>query len=212
MPTSQPRTVTTVFSIVQLLQPKSVIDIGVGHGKTGILLREFLDIMSLRYNKEEWVTRVYGIEAFSAYRNPVWDYAYDSVTIGDGLECLQKLPHVDLILALDVWEHFEQSYATQMLDACLKKAEVLLISTPKSPLRQADVFGNPFERHVSKWSPKDFKKVRNYLVTCTTDDWIILLSAASSFPKAVRVWANPMFFLSNGLELSISLLMQRLAS
>ncbi len=205
MPTSQPRTLTPVYSIVQLLQPRSVIDIGVGHGKSGVLLREYLDIMPGRYKQDSWSTKIYGVEAFARYHNAIWDYAYDKVVLRDALEGLNELPNVDLIIALDIWEHFERNYASTMLDSCLQKARYLLLSTPKNPLCQGAVFGNPREEHISMWSPADFRKVPYRLITCTTDDWIILLSSREQLPASVRRLASPIFHLFQGLRLSMAL-------
>jgi len=205
MPTSQPRTLTRVHSVVQLLQPRSIIDIGVGHGKSGVLLRDYLDVMEQRYNRKDWSIKIYGIEGFPEYHNALWDYAYDSVVTRDALEGLQELPSVDLILALDVWEHFEPSYAAKMLEACLRKARYLLLSTPKDPPDQHDVFGNSYERHISKWSPGDFLKIPHRLVTCTPDDWIILLSSREHIPNSVRQLGSPIYYLSEGLQVALSL-------
>lgn len=208
MPTSQPRILTPVHEIIKALYPLSVIDIGVGHGKTGVLLREYLDVMQERYKREDWKTKIYGIEIFSAYYNPLWDYAYDTILVCDALEGLQKLPNVDLIIALDVWEHFEPEYASKMLHLCLNKANYLLICTPKNPLPQGIVLENLHECHVSKWSPKKFRHVPFSLFACTSHDWIILLSSRSKFPLSVRRLVRPLSHVYKGLREALSIWIQ----
>lgn len=195
--------------IVQLLDPRSVIDLGVGHGKTGLLLREYLDIMKERYKPDEWQTKIYGIEGFEKYKNPVWEYAYDQVCVCDALQGLSELPDVDLIMALDIWEHFDESYAARALEVCLSKAQYVLLSTPKDPLPQGEVLGNVYERHVSKWSPREFDSVPYLLVTCTDYDWILLLSSHAAFPKPIRRLASPKHHLLQGLQVAISLWAER---
>lgn len=185
MPTSEPRTLSIVHDIILRLQPSSVIDIGVGHGKTGMLIREYTDIWKQRYKKDQWTTRILGIEAFKDYHNPVWDYAYDHVYIGDALSVLPQLPAVDLITALDVWEHFTRDYANALLDVALEKSEFMLISTPIKVFSQGAVLGNEWERHVSVWTPRDFMGVAHRLVACTGDDWVMLLAARKQIPYEV---------------------------
>lgn len=185
MPTSAPRTLASVHDILHRLQPASLIDIGVGHGKTGVLVREFTDIWHKRYTPSQWTTRIYGVEVYEQYRNPLWDYAYDEVRVGDALQVLPELPDVDVIAALDVWEHFSPEYAADLLALCLNKADFVLICTPIVVREQGDVFGNPWERHVSRWTPKDFTGVKHRLVACTGYDWVLLLSDRKPIPYDV---------------------------
>jgi len=185
MPSSDPRTLSIIHDIILRLGPRSVIDIGVGHGKTGVLVREYTDIWNKRYDKSTWQTKIYGIEAFPAYRNALWDYAYDEVLIGDALSVLPQLPDVDLITVLDVWEHFERDYALRLLKLILKKTKFLLISTPIQVREQGAVMGNEYERHVSTWTPDDFKDVPHRLVACTAFDWVLLLSSDEPIPYEV---------------------------
>lgn len=205
MPVSQPRILSPIHTIIKNLQPCSIIDIGVGHGKTGVILREYLDIMQERYKREEWKTKIYGIEIFPAYRNPLWDYAYDIVLVHDALKGLNKLPDVELILALDVWEHFEADYAIKMLRLALRKARYLLISTPKDPLPQSTMLSNSYERHVSRWSPRDFRHIPFRLFTCTPQDWIILLSSRRNFPLSVVRHCRPLSKLNQSLREALSI-------
>jgi hypothetical protein len=195
---------TVIHSIIQKLAPQSLIDLGVGHGKTGVLTREYLDIMRGNYSPDTWKARIYGIEVFEDYRNPLWDYVYDSVVIADALDGLKQLPDVDLIVALDIWEHFEPDYAQQVLETCLEKAQYLLISTPKNPREQGSVFGNVAETHVSRWEPVDFAQVPHLMVSSTAQDWILLLSR-KSIPESVRVFGSPKARISEALRVAIPL-------
>jgi hypothetical protein len=210
MPVSQPRILSSVHTLIKELKPRSIIDIGIGHGKTGVILREYLDIMKERYKPEDWQTKIYGVEIFSDYRNPLWNYAYDMVLAHDAFGGLNKLPDVDLILALDVWEHFESEYASKMLNLSLNKARYLLISTPKDPLHQSTVLSNAYERHVSRWTPKDFRHIPFRLFTCTAQDWIILLSSRSSFPLSVVRHCRPLSKLTQSLKEALSIWKQAL--
>lgn len=181
-----------------------MIDLGVGHGKTGVLMREYLDIMQERYRPEDWKTEIYGIEGFAGYANPLWTYAYDRVLVRDALEGLREMPDVDLIVALDIWEHFNSDYAEILLETCLTKGKYLLLSTPMYPLPQGSVFGNSYERHLTRWSPNDFIRVPHRLHLCTSDDWIILLSSTREIPSKIRSLSNPLRTLTRGFRMALS--------
>lgn len=43
MPTSHPNQINEIIQIAELLRPASVLDVGVGYGKYGFLLREYLE-------------------------------------------------------------------------------------------------------------------------------------------------------------------------
>ncbi len=199
MPTSQPRTLTPIHTIIQAINPETVIDLGVGHGKTGVLVREYLDIMRLRYKRTDWKTKIYGLEIYSEYQNQLWDYAYNKVFIGDALKTMPNLPSAQLILALDIWEHFTHDYAMDLLETCLNHGTFLLICTPKKPLSQGTVLGNKHEMHISKWSPHNFKHIKYRFTTSTSDDWIILLSKKEKIPPQVITLFNPIWNLKRAL-------------
>ena len=141
--------------------PTSVLDVGVGHGKWGFLCRDTLEaFVGSRYFKRDWKLRVDGIEVFADYHNPVWDYAYDHVWIGDACDLLPALDVYDLILALEVIEHTEKASGLALLGEMVRHAVrgvVLSFPDAESPdaLVQGESYGNPHERHRSLWSPGD---------------------------------------------------------
>lgn len=54
MPTSFIHAVPTIVETVTALSPESILDIGIGFGKYGVLLREALGVAHLRYHREDW--------------------------------------------------------------------------------------------------------------------------------------------------------------
>ena len=52
MPTSWYQAVPAIIDLVHMDGPQSILDIGVGFGKYGVLLRESIDIPYERYDKE----------------------------------------------------------------------------------------------------------------------------------------------------------------
>lgn len=157
MPTSWYQVIPAVLEQTQIQNPRSILDVGPGFGKYGILARDVLEVPYGRYDKKSWNVRVDAVEAFSGYRNPVYDFAYDNVYYGDILDVLDGLPTYDMILLIDVLEHFPKEQGYQLLRKLKQHtAKCLLVSTPKNPARQDDYNGNTYERHQSRWAPLDF--------------------------------------------------------
>ena len=64
MPTSYFEAIPDLIAAVKAESPESVLDVGIGFGKYGLLLREVLDVAALRYRREDWHVRIDGVEAF----------------------------------------------------------------------------------------------------------------------------------------------------
>ncbi len=69
MPTSDLHNIAPVISVMSRLNPRSVLDIGCGFGKYGVLLREYLDVAHGRVDRETWEVRLEAIDAFAGYQN-----------------------------------------------------------------------------------------------------------------------------------------------
>lgn len=157
MPTSWMETIPDIIEQVNLLNPDSILDIGIGFGKYGLLLREKLEIPEKRYSKKDWRIRIDGIEAFRNYQNPIHDYVYNNVYYDAVENCLDQLPFYDVVLLVDVLEHFEKETGKEFIRKVLghtKKA--LIVSTPLYPAEQREYLSNRFEEHKSRWMQVDF--------------------------------------------------------
>lgn len=156
MPTSDPNNIVPILTTIQALQPRSVLDIGCGFGKYGVLLREYLDVWNERIDRESWQVQMVGIDAFAHYRNPIWDYVYQRIYVGEAQEILPTLGDFDLILIADVIEHLEHAEAVELARVSLEKSPVLIISTPRDFYPQHDLCDNPYEIHRNLWRRQDF--------------------------------------------------------
>lgn len=173
MPTSIPR--KEIIDLLFTLQPKRVLDIGVGFGKWGFLSREILDVYSnQKYKKKEWLTTIDGFEIFKKYHNPVWDYVYNKVYIGDANRLIDKVANYDLIIFTEVIEHIEKEKGKKLLRKIVDKSNFGVIvsfpdsSDPKLALAQGAVFDNVHETHVSLWCEEDlidfkYEKIGDFL-------------------------------------------------
>lgn len=146
---------------VYFLQPGSVLDVGCGFGKWGVLCREQLDIAALRWDKSSWATRIDGIEIFANYITPLHSYVYDNVYIGDALEIMPRLEYqYDLIIMGDVIEHLPKERGRRLIQAILSRHGALLLATPRQFVEQDAFCGNLAERHLSHWTTRDLQDYR----------------------------------------------------
>lgn len=165
MPSSRPETIPPVVSLVRQMNPASILDVGTGFGKWGVLFREYTDIAGsekdpARYRKENWRVRIEGIEGFRPYLTPLHDYAYDRVHVGDALAVLPRLGRYDLIFLGDVIEHFDKPAGRKLVEEALGHAlGFVVLTTPRRETSQGARAGNEMEIHRSLWSARDFRAI-----------------------------------------------------
>jgi len=158
MPTSSFDTVPTIGQLIRSQEPQSVLDVGIGFGKWGYMVRELQDIAYERYKPDEWKVMIVGVEAFKDYHTPIWDYIYDNVIIGDIRKEKALLSKFDLVLFIDVLEHMHHDEGLELLEEVQRAGKKYIVSVPNYPSPQGAFCGNEFEIHVSvgEWSPRDF--------------------------------------------------------
>lgn len=156
MPQSDTYNIPWVIQLLIQINPSSILDIGIGNGSYGFLSRQYLDIARERLSRDKWELIIDGIEVFPNYKNPVWDYFYNNIIIGNILDLVGEIDSYDVILLLDVIEHFSKEDGTWLLEELLKKTDYVIISTPKATYTQGEAFGNIYESHLSEWRHDDF--------------------------------------------------------
>jgi hypothetical protein len=159
VPSSRHHQITKIVEVIVALRPNSVLDIGVGFGKYGVLAREYLEMWDNEsYEKSAWRYRIDGIEAFEPYLTPLHNYVYDHIYIGDACDIVPRLDHkYDLVLLIDVLEHMEKEVGTALLNQLRQKADGILICVPNEFTVQNDLFGNPYEIHRTFWSKRELR-------------------------------------------------------
>lgn len=209
MSTSNWQNISYNIELVKRLDPKSILDVGVGFGRWGILFREFLEVWGDNNISGNWKRRIDGVEIFPDYIKSYHKYFYDNIFIDDALSFI-KNPAVryDLINCGDVIEHFEKDRALEFIDDCLNKSEYLLINIPVGEnWRQGAVNNNEYERHLSQWSRSDFSVFKNTLVKEFIDielrDFIVVLISKGKIDlkKAYGKYFNIKNVLKNKLGL-----------
>lgn len=133
---------------------KTVLDVGIGFGMNGVIVRQYLDDGVLPFSV--WLD---GVEAFAKYRNPLWAM-YNHIWT-------QPLENVDFgvktyecIIMTDVIEHFNKSHGVLQLERLKKMLSqngIFIVSTPSVFVQQGAAHGNIYETHRSLWTCKDFE-------------------------------------------------------
>jgi len=156
MPVSYYQAIPYIMHQIEQETPQSILDIGVGFGKYGLLCREVLELPYQRYHKSQWQLQIDGVEIFPGYRNPIHDYVYDRVFYGDIRELAGDLSLYDVVLLVDVLEHLTKEDGYQLIKRILTHTlKALIISTPLNVLPQGRYLGNLYESHRSRWTAVD---------------------------------------------------------
>ena len=199
MPSSQHQQITKIIDYVLTINPKSVLEIGIGFGKYGLLCREYLEFWKGDVDwqlpvKENWVRRIDGVEAFDSYINQHQKYIYNNIYNGDALEVFNSIEHqYDLILMIDVLEHFTYENGMKLLKKCLANSQNILVSVPKDIGLQSDVNDNKYEIHRFQFLKKHFKELSVECVFSSggSSSLIVLLGKNSKryhYERLLREW------------------------
>lgn len=158
MPSSTPRHMPTIVEQFWRLRPESILEIGPGFGMYGLLARQYLEIWCPTTPYGVRKVRVDACEVFGDYILDHHRAIYDNIYVDDGLcfvsGCEDK--SYDLILILDVLEHFSREDGLRLLVEATRVAKHVIVNVPYPPGEQGAVFGNEHEAHVSSWEPSDF--------------------------------------------------------
>src|SRR3989344_1254508 len=161
MPGSHSQQINEIMAVLVLLDPQSVLDVGVGFGKYGVLIRERLDLWSGADKSvaeyRQWQRRVDGVEAYADYLTPLHSFIYNQIFVGDACALAPTLAgRYDLVLLIDVIEHLSRAAGLQLLRDLRRISRNVLVSTPRRVGPQGPLYGNLYERHISEWRPADF--------------------------------------------------------
>lgn len=209
MSTSNWQNISYNIELVKRLDPKSILDIGTGFGRWGILFREFLEVWGDNNISGKWKRRIDGVEIFPDYIKSYHSYFYDNIYTEDAFEFMKKSDYrYELINCGDVIEHFEKKKAFELINLCLEKSDYLLINIPiGGNWNQGAVNNNEYERHRSEWSRTDFSIYKNSLIKNFKDielrDFAVILLSKNKIElnKAYGKYFNAKNVMKNKLGL-----------
>ena len=151
-----------ILHIARHLAPTSVLDIGKGFGKYGLLLHEYVGIDNTRRLDpsqtmvQQSRLRIDAAEADPELMLPHLSHFYNRIIEGDILENYRTLDKYDLVFMVDVIEHLDKERSIEMLRTFIKNGSNVLIATPVDFFQQ-HLYESEFEHHVSHWKASDFK-------------------------------------------------------
>lgn len=166
MGTSNWQNISYNIELLRKLNPQTILDVGVGFGRWGILFREFLEVWDSGIYDGEWNRQIKGIEIFPGYIKDYHRYFYDDIYIENALDYLKNTgERYDLINFGDVIEHFEKADGEELIKLAVDKGRFVLITIPIGKYwAQEGTKGNPFEAHKSIWYNNDFTKFKYHKI------------------------------------------------
>lgn len=145
MPSSNLHCAPEVIALAADVPHDSVLDIGPGRGKYGILLREFLGE----------IPRFDAVEAWGPYVIPRLHAIYDAVyTLDVMLMSRSALSAYELVLMVDVIEHLSHEDGLRLLD---RIKGTVVISTPENYFQNPEAETIWTEDHRSHWKVEEFQ-------------------------------------------------------
>jgi hypothetical protein len=173
MPSSTWHNIETFVEIIRELQPASFLDIGVGNGKWGFLVREYVDVWNGRFLQSQWSCIIDGVEIYEPYinQNSHQRAIYNNIHIGDATHIVNQLGQYDVIYAGDVLEHIEKVASIGLVrqqTGMAKKALICSIPLGVEWLGKRN-YENRHEDHASSWEIGELKNLGFTFFNVTAD-------------------------------------------
>lgn len=212
MPSSQPYQIPKVLECIVAANPASLLDIGVGFGKYGFLAREYLEVWDHTKPYSRFTRRIDGIEIFPEYLTPLHSFIYDEVFEGNATDVVPTLERsYDLVLVIDVLEHFPPDEGRKLLQTLLERNRAVLVSVPRDLGDQEDVFGNEHEAHQGIWSLKDFRALGDFVRFRDQTSLIVYFASSDDLRRLRRALVKRKAWRLTSASRGISALLRRVS-
>jgi hypothetical protein len=161
MPSSTWHNIEMFVEIIRELRPASFLDVGVGNGKWGFLVREYTDVWDGHFLRAQWNCKIEGVEIYEPYivENTHQRAIYNQIHIGDVTSIVDTLGSFDVIYAGDVLEHIEKEASVKLVRRLSAMANMALVCS--IPLGDEWLgkrgYDNSHEDHVSSWDVQELK-------------------------------------------------------
>jgi hypothetical protein len=138
-----------------------VLDLGVGWGKYGLILRELYDGRSIMKDRDKWNNlTIDGVEVFERYVREHTRFIYDHIWIEDIHRFVRKYTgrSYDIALFIGTIEHMPKVDAMNVLQELKRFCKWTIVTTPNRfiPQDQAVKDYHELEQHISSWHCEDF--------------------------------------------------------
>lgn len=162
MPTSHYSKIPIVFNQIEQVWPfDSMLDIGPGFGKFGLVARERYDVRFKRYDRKDWQLKLDCVEIYGPYITPAHEFIYNSIYIGDIYNTVAHLKDYDVVMMIDCLEHLEKKDGEKVVEALGKITKKLLIFSFPSFFKGNEGRGwpNQYELHRCLWTKEDLEAI-----------------------------------------------------
>lgn len=166
MPISGWDPIHPVMATIQGIDPKrAVLDVGIGTGQWGFLVRNYHDMRYGRFDKSQWSLQILGLEGCSRYHNPAWQF-YSHVVVGEASAEIEELAlnqsyraykQFEIAIMIEVLEHFEKEKGKDVLRDLAKISDHLIFSYAN--MEQGAAHGNEYEVHRSTWTDEEIREI-----------------------------------------------------
>lgn len=131
------------------LDARTFLDVGCGKGILGYALRVYRE-----------PSEVVGMDGFQPYLDFTDEHKVYSRTIRCDLNA-HEIPfpdgYFDMVLCVETIEHLTKESGFKLMVEFERVGRRILISTPNRYLSQGEWDGNPFQKHLSRWTAGDFR-------------------------------------------------------
>jgi len=155
MPTSHWSYISKIVDTIKKYNPSSILEIGVGAGKYGILSREYLEIYGAnRWQKKDWKVIIDGVEIYKPYITDQIKHYYSNIYNDDIVNLFKtnQLGKYDLILMTDVLEHLTKENGIYILAQIFEHSKASILAVPIGDWRYEFEGENKAESHISIWN------------------------------------------------------------
>ncbi len=168
MPSSRIEKVPYVINHVIAIRPKKVIDVGIGFGKYGLMLREYLELWGTteeeqklpQYNRDRWQHTVHGVEVFEDFIKDYHRYFYNKIFIGKIQDAIFSIDSdYDMAILSDVIEHMSKEEGSAVLQEFKNRSKYIIVTMPNGMRAQGVMYGNQYEEHKCGWDSNDLRKL-----------------------------------------------------
>ncbi|MCK4341966.1 MAG: hypothetical protein KAY37_09615 [Phycisphaerae bacterium] len=148
------------FCVDALLKiaPRNVLDVGVGFGRWGMIVREFCEVWLPATGRQNGRVHIEGIEAVAECITAHHKEFYDELHVAEAADVFDDLTGPwDLTIFGHVLEHMPRDVALKLLRAAVERSQYVLVNvTLGAVYPQPESPANPYERRESNWESADF--------------------------------------------------------
>lgn len=137
--------------------PKRILDIGIGFGRNGMLVREFCEVHDrLRVSEARWRNILEGVEAYVPYIQSWTEDFYDKIYQGDILRVWDDIDgEYDFVIMTDVLTNLPKDKGFQLLSKLKERCTNGFITVRQAPSPRH--VRNPHEKIQSRYTLRELK-------------------------------------------------------